>query len=137
MRNHYICVVLMLILSNIPSNETTNNWVSDLRNKIFKMENSAKDPFSNFQQQQLANHLLFLITYFIKKLTEWQWVLLWVPRLQIHFYAIMKMNGQIIIQSVLNLRYTEGMLICFCVFFVFFFHLKTLPTFCSLYEQRA
>ena len=34
--------------TNIPSNETTNNWVSDLRNKIFKMENSAKDPFSNF-----------------------------------------------------------------------------------------
>ena len=41
--------------------------------KIFIMGNSAKKTFSNFWKQQLVNHLLFLITCFINKLTEWQW----------------------------------------------------------------
>ena len=52
------------------------------------MENSAKEIFSNLQKQQLANHLLLLITCFINKLTEWQWVLFWVSTLQMYFYAI-------------------------------------------------
>ena len=38
--------------------------------KIFIMWNSAKDIFSNFYQQQLANHPLFLITCFINKFTN-------------------------------------------------------------------
>ena len=67
------------------------------------MGNSAKETFSNFWKQQLANHLLFFITCFINKLTESQWVLLWVPPLQMHFNAIMKKNGWIIVQPTLNL----------------------------------
>ena len=80
------------------------------------MGNSAKETFSNFWKQKLANHLLFLITCFINKLTEWQWVLLWVPPLQMHFYATMKKNGWIIVQSTLNLWYTKGMLMIFLLF---------------------
>ena len=85
--------------------------------KIFIMGNSAKETFSNFWKQQLANHLLFLITCFINKLTEWQWVLLWVPPLQKHFYAIMIKNVWIIVESTLSLRYTNGMLMIFLFFF--------------------
>ena len=74
------------------------------------MENSAKETFSNFLKQQLVN-LLFLITYFINKLTEWQWVLLWVPPLQMHFYAIMKKNGWIIAQ--IYKRYLDDAFVLF------------------------
>ena len=35
-------------------------------------------------------------------MTEWPWVLLWVPHLQIYFYVIVKENGWIIVQSALN-----------------------------------
>ena len=91
------------LFTNIPLNETINNCVSDLHNKNLYNGKLSKETFSNFWKQQLANHLLFLITCFINKLTEWQWVLLWVPPLQMHFYAIMKKNGWIIVQSTLNL----------------------------------
>ena len=63
--------------------------------KIVIMGNSAKETFSNFWKQKPANHLLFLITCFISKWTEWQWVLHWVPPLQMHFYVVMKKNGWI------------------------------------------
>ena len=83
------------LFTNIPLNETINNCVSICTIKMFIMGNSAKETFSNFWKQQLANHLLFLITCFINKLTEWQWVFLWVPPLQMHLHAIMKKNGWI------------------------------------------
>ena len=35
--------------------------------------------------------------------SQWQWVLLWVQPLQMHFYAIMKTNDWRIFQSTLNL----------------------------------
>ena len=88
---------------NISFNETINNCVSHLTINIVILGNSAKETFSNFWKQLLANHLLFLITYFINKLTEWQWVLFWVPPFQMYFYAIMKKNSWIIVQSTSNL----------------------------------
>ena len=36
------------LFTNIPLNETINNCVSDLNNKIFIMGDSAKETFSNF-----------------------------------------------------------------------------------------
>ena len=105
----YDCSLYMAVLDveslfiNIPFNETINNCVSHLTINIVILGNSAKETFSNFWKQLLANHLLFLITYFINKLTEWQWVLFWVPPFQMYFYAIMKKNGWIIVQSTSNL----------------------------------
>ena len=84
----------------------------------------------NFYKQQPANHLLFLITCFINKLTEWQCVLLWVLTLQMHFYAIMKKNGSIIVQFTLNLWYTKGMLTIFFSLLIW----RTPPTVCGLYQ---
>ena len=65
--------------------------------KILIMGNSVKETFSNFWKQKLANHLLFLNSCFINKLTEWewQWVLHSVPPLQMHFYVVTKNNGWI------------------------------------------
>ena len=91
------------LFTNIPLNETIDNCISDLHNKNLYNGKPSKRNFSNFWKQQPANHLLFLISYFINKLTKWQWVLLWVPPLQMHFYATMKRNGWITVQSTLNL----------------------------------
>ena len=47
--------------------------------------------------------------------------------MQIHFYAIMKKNRWIIVQSTLNLLYTKGML----MIFFFFFHLQLFADYLS------
>ena len=47
--------------------------------------------------------------------------------MQIHFYAIMKKNRWIIVQSTLNLLYTKSML----MIFFFFFHLQLFADYLS------
>ena len=59
-----------------------------------------------------------MITYLINKLMEWQWVLLWAPPMQMHFYNIMKEKGWTIVLPTLNLQYTEGILIISLSFFL-------------------
>ena len=85
--------------------------------KILIMGNSVKETFSNFWKQKLANHLLFLITCFISKLTEWQWVLHWVPPLQMHFDVVMKKNGWINclihFKPVIYKRYVDDIFVLF------------------------
>ena len=119
------------LFTNNPLNETIIASVI-CAIKIFIMGNSEKETFSNFWKQQLTNHLLFLITCFINKLTEWQWVLLWVPPLQMQFYAILK-NGWIIVQSTWNLWYTKGML----MILLFFFHLKNTSNFLQIIWAKS
>ena len=50
-------------------------------------------------------------------MTERQWVLLWVPPLQMHFYAIMKKNGWLIVQLVVKpitcKRYVDDIFVLF------------------------
>ena len=71
----------------------------------------------------IAN-LSFFITCFVNKLTEWQWVLLWVPPLWAHFYVITKMNGWIIFQSTSTYDVQKACWWYFCSFFIY----RTPPT---------
>ena len=84
------------LFTNIPLNEIINDCVSDLHNKnLYNGKLSKRD----LLETAIVNHLLFLTTFFINKLTEWQWVLLWVAPLQMHLYAITIKIGWIIVCS--------------------------------------
>ena len=101
--------------------------------RTFAIENSAKETFSNFQKQQLAILLLFLITYLINKLTDWQWVLLWVPPLEMHFCAIVKKewldNCSIHFQPMICKRYIN-------VIFVFYSSKEHLQSFVNYRNKQ-
>ena len=70
--------------------------------KIFVMENSQKHKIVKRNLLKLleteTNNQSFLFDYLFYKQIQgvWQWVLLWVPLLEMHFYAITKKNGWII-----------------------------------------
>ena len=102
--------------TNIPESEIINNCVSDLHNKnLYNGKLSKRDLFKLLETAAGESSFTF-ITYFVSKLTESQWVLLWVPPLQMHFYAIMKKNGWIIVLSTLNLiykRYVDDIFVLF------------------------
>ena len=125
------------LFTNIQLNETINNCIIDLHSKnLYNGKFSKRDLFKLLKTATLANQLLFLITCFINKLKEWQWFLLWIPPLQMHFYAIMKKNGWIIVQSILKLWYTKDMLMIFLFFFHFFFHFQHLQLFVDYMNKQ-
>ena len=57
------------LFTNILLNKTINNFVSDVHNEHIFNGKLINETFLNFCKQHLANHL-FLITFFINKLTE-------------------------------------------------------------------
>ena len=88
------------LFTNIPLNGANNNCVSDLHNKnLYDEKLMHRDPLKLIDKTISESPLIVL---FINKLTGWQWVLPWVPPLQMHFSAIMK-KGWIIVQFNLNL----------------------------------
>ena len=91
------------LFTNIPLKETINIYISDLPNKNLYNGNLIKRHLLKLLEKATSKSTFILITCFINKLTEWQWFLLWVSSLQMHFHVIMKKNGWIIVQSTLNL----------------------------------
>ena len=91
------------LFTNIPLNETIKNCLSDLHiKKIYNGKLSKRDLFK--LQETATSESSFIFDYlFYKQVAGVAIVLLWVPPLQMHFYAIMKKNGWIIVQSTLNL----------------------------------
>ena len=113
------------LFTNIPLNETIKNCLSDLHiKKFYNGKLSKRDLFK--LQETATSESSFIFDYlFYKQVAGVAIVLLWVPPLQMHFYAIMKKNGWIIVQSTLNLWYTKGTLIAF----FFLCHLKNISNF--------
>ena len=105
------------LFTNIPLNETINIYVSDLPNKTLYNGKLSKRHLLKLLETATSESTFILITCFINKLTEWQWFLLWVSSLQMHFHVIRKKNGWIIVQSTLNLPYTKDTLMIFLLFF--------------------
>ena len=113
------------LFTNTPLNETIKNCVSDLHNKKFYNGKLSKRDLFKLQETATSESSFIFDYLFYKQVAGVAIVLLWVTPLQMHFYAIMKKNGLIIVQSTLNLWYTKGMLITF----FFFCHLKNTSNF--------
>ena len=79
------CSVLIL-LTDIPLNETINNCLNDLHNKkLYNGKLSKRDLFKLLETATSESSFIFDYLCFINKLTECQWVLLCVPPLQMHY----------------------------------------------------
>ena len=91
------------LFTNTPLNETINNCVIDLQNKnLYNGKLSKKDLFKLLETA--TSESPFTFDYLLYKQVDGvARVLLWVPLLQMNFYATMKKNGWIIVQSTLNL----------------------------------
>ena len=79
------------LFTNIPLYETINNCVSDLHNKnVYNGKLSKRDLFKLLET--LTSESSFIFDYLLYKRVDGVGFL-WVPPLQMHFYAIMKKNG--------------------------------------------
>ena len=77
--------------------------VKDLHNRNICNRKVSKRYLFKLRETATSKSSFIFITFFIKTLTEWQRVLLWVPPLKMHVYAFMKKNGLIIVESTLKL----------------------------------
>ena len=112
------------LFTNIPLKETINNCVSDLHNKnLYNGKLNKSDLFKLLETA--TSESSFIFDFFLYKQIDG--VAMGSPlrpTLAMFFYAITKKNCWTIVHPILNLLYTEGML----MIFLFFFHLKNISS---------
>ena len=91
------------LFTNIPLIETINSCVSDLHNKnLYNGKLNKRDLFKLLGTATSKSSIIFDYLFY-KQINEVTMDSPLVPPLKMHFYAIMKKSGWIIVQSCLNL----------------------------------